>query len=290
MGAVAPERTIRHRLNEVITGKPFETPVRNTYSLVYGFYKHDPNLIYDKQTRKVMTRVLRKDSNCLDVGANEGMFVREMLKFAPQGEHMAFEPIPELAAKVEAKYPQVEVHNCALADVSGWSTFQLVTNNPGYSGLRRRSYEFGEPIIREITVRTRTLDELYPPDRPLRFIKIDVEGAEYLVLQGGKRTLMKYRPYIVFEHGRGAATFYDIRPEQLYDLLSKEVDMDISVMADWLEGGDPLSRDEFIDQFDNNTNYYFLAHPRRVPERPSDVERLPDVQPAPPGPCAMGPQ
>ena len=252
--------------------------MRNTYSMVYGFYKQDPNFIYDKQTRKVMARVLKKDSNCLDVGANEGMFVREMLKFAPEGEHMAFEPIPELAAKVEARYPQVEVHNCALSDVSGWSTFQLVTNNPGYSGLRRRHYEFGEPIIKEITVRTRTLDELYPLERPLRFVKIDVEGAEYLVLRGGMRTLERHRPYIVFEHGRGAATFYDVRPEQLYDLLRKELDMEISVMADWLEDGAPLTRDEFIDQFVNNINYYFLAHPRGLAERPSGPELLPDTQ------------
>jgi FkbM family methyltransferase len=275
---VPPEQTIKHRLNEVITGKPFEMPVRNTYSMVYGFYKQDPNFIYDKQTRRVMARVLKKDSNCLDVGANEGMFVREMLKFAPEGDHMAFEPIPELAAKVEAKYPQVEVHNCALSDVSGWSTFQLVTNNPGYSGLRRRSYEFGEPVIKEIRVRTRTLDELYPQERPLQFVKIDVEGAEYLVLQGGKRTLKRHRPYIVFEHGRGAASFYDVRPEQLYDLLRRELDMEISVMADWLEDGPPLTRDELVDQFDNNTNYYFIAHPRPLAERGSDVERLPDVQ------------
>jgi FkbM family methyltransferase len=236
-------------------------PLRNAYSYVYGYYTHDPNFVYDKQTRKVMSRVLSPDSNCLDVGANEGTFVKEMLKFAPKGKHMAFEPIPELAAKVAGKYPHVDVHDCALSDVTGTSSFQLVTNNPGYSGLRRRHYDFGEPIIKEIRVRTQRLDELYPQERPLRFVKIDVEGAEYLVFQGGKETLRKHRPYIVFEHGRGAATFYDVRPEQVYDLLNGELGMDISVMADWLEDGAPLTRDEFVDQFVNNVNYYFLAHP-----------------------------
>lgn len=245
----------------MISGKPFEMPVRNAYSLVYSYATHDPNFYYDKQARKIMSQVLKRDSNCLDVGANEGVFLRDMLKYAPQGDHIAIEPIPELAERISEKYPQVEVHECALSNVAGTSTFQLVTNNPGYSGLRRRHYDFGEPVIKEITVRTRTLDELYPKDRQLHFVKIDVEGAEYLVLEGGKGTIARNRPHIVFEHGRGAAEYYDVLPEQLYDLLVEECGLEISVMEEWLKDGASLTREEFIDQFDNLTNYYFLAHP-----------------------------
>ena len=52
-----------------------------------------------------------------------------------------------------------------------------------------------------------------------------------------------------------------VRGEQVYDLLHEELGLEISVMADWLEDGAPLSRDELVDQFVNNVNYYFLAHP-----------------------------
>ncbi len=245
----------------MISGMPLEMPVRNAYSLVYSYATHNRNFYYDKQARKIMSRVLKKDSNCLDVGANEGVFLKDILKLAPQGDHIAVEPIPELAERISEKYPQVEVQECALSNVAGTSTFQLVTNNPGYSGLRRRHYDFGEPVIKEITVRTRTLDELYPEDRHLDFVKIDVEGAEYLVLEGGKETLKRNRPYIVFEHGRGAAEYYDVLPEQLYDLLTEQFGLEISIMGEWLKDGTSLNREDFIDQFDNVTNYYFLAHP-----------------------------
>lgn len=253
--------SIRRTINDMITGMPFEQGVRNAYSTLHGYLCQDRNFVYDKQTSKIMSRILDRDSNCLDIGANEGIFTKQMLKFAPDGEHMAFEPIPELAAKVAEKYPQVEVHECALSDVSGKSTFQLVTNDTGYSGLRRRHYDFGEPIIREIVVRTRTLDELYPMERPLHFVKIDIEGAEYLMLKGGRKTLKAHAPYIIFEHGRGAANYYDVRPEQLYDLLTGEIGLRVSVMEDWLEGGEPLDRDDMMEQFDDNLNYYFIAHP-----------------------------
>ncbi len=240
---------------------PIEGTVRNVYSMVYCFYRQDPNFYYDKQTRAIMSKVLEKDSNCLDIGANEGVFVKELLKHSPSGKHMAFEPIPELAQRLTEKYPDVEVYECALSDINGISLFQFVTNDPGYSGLRRRHYDFGEPVIKEIKVRTRALDDVFPDDRPLRFVKIDVEGAEYLVLRGGIRTLSRTKPYIVFEHGLGAADHYDVRPEQVYDLMTEEIGLHISVMESWLEGNDPLTREEFIDQFDTLTNYYFLAHP-----------------------------
>jgi len=240
---------------------PCERLVRNVYSLVYGYYTQNPNFYYDRQAQKIMSRVLGKHSNCIDIGANEGVILKDMLKFAPQGDHIAFEPIPELAERLSERYPQVEVHKCALSNSSGSSTFQLVTNNPGYSGLRRRHYDFGEPIIKEITVRTKTMDDVYPEDRPLDFVKIDVEGAEYLVVQGGKDTLKRNHPYIVFEHGRGAAEYYGVRPEQVYDLLVDEIGLEISVMQDWLDGNPSLSREEFVDQFEHVTNYYFLAHP-----------------------------
>ncbi|NLI74507.1 MAG: FkbM family methyltransferase [Euryarchaeota archaeon] len=240
---------------------PYEKGVRNMYSTIHGYVFHDRNFVYDKQTNKIMSRILEHDSNCLDIGANEGTFLKQILKFAPQGKHMAFEPIPELAVKIANQYPEVDVHECALYDAEGTSTFQMVTNDTGYSGIRRRSYYFENPMIREITVSTRLLDDIYPIDRPLHFVKIDIEGAEYQMILGGKSTLKKHAPYIVFEHGLGAANHYGTRPENLYDLLTEEIGLKISVMKDWLAGDDPLDKGEMVRQFDNSVNYYFLAHP-----------------------------
>lgn len=264
IGQAKEGHAIRHRISEAITGLPLEGKMRNTYSYVHGWYTHDPNFQYDKQTRRVMDSVLATNSNCLDIGANEGVFVKEVLKHAPYGQHMAFEPIPELAQGLREKYPKVEVHECALSDAHGASSYQVVINATGYSGLKRRDYDFGEAVIEEITVQTRTLDDVYPSDRPLRFVKIDVEGAELQVLRGGVKTITRHRPYIVFEHGLGAADFYGTRPEQVYDLLNKECRLNISVMRDWLEGGRHLTREEFVGQFENLTNYYFIAHPNGV--------------------------
>ena len=51
--------------------------------------------------------VLKPDSNCVDIGANEGDMLRQMTTIAPAGIHHAFEPIPTLAAKLKIEYPRV---------------------------------------------------------------------------------------------------------------------------------------------------------------------------------------
>jgi hypothetical protein len=50
-------------------------------------------------------------------------------------------------------------------------------------------------------------------------IKIDVEGAELLLIRGARETIAKNKPVIVFEHGLGGADSYGHTPEQVFDLL-----------------------------------------------------------------------
>jgi precorrin-6B methylase 2 len=38
---------------------------------------------------------LKKDSNCIDIGANLGHILMEIVAAAPKGKHYAFEPIPD---------------------------------------------------------------------------------------------------------------------------------------------------------------------------------------------------
>lgn len=55
----------------------------------------------------------------------------------------------------------------------------------GWSGLRPPEGNYpGAPRVEMLPVRLQRLDELIPADLPVRFIKIDVEGAE---LQGTAR-------------------------------------------------------------------------------------------------------
>ena len=57
---------------------------------------------------------LTSDANCVDVGANVGDVLAEMVQIAPLGHHVAFEPLPELASVLTRRFPDVEVRNAAV--------------------------------------------------------------------------------------------------------------------------------------------------------------------------------
>lgn len=247
---------------------PLEGLARRAYDAIQGgggAGAADLSTDSDAQTMAVMERVLERRSNCIDVGCHKGLILDVMLRLAPQGRHFAFEPLPDLFAGLQRKYAaaaNLSLHEVALSDSVSEATFQHVVSNPGYSGLLRRRYDRPNEDVAEITVRLARLDDIVSAATPIRFVKIDVEGAELQVLRGATAMLRRDRPFVVFEHGQGAADCYGTRPEHVFDLFA-ECGLHLSLMNDWLAPGgkQTLSRDAFIDQFDASRNYYFLAHP-----------------------------
>lgn len=183
---------------------------------------------------------LRMDSNCIDVGAHTGEITDLFLRYAPGGKHIAYEPLPELAAALAARLPEVDVRRRALSNVAGNTTFTFVKSNPAYSGFRERSYP-GRESLEQLIVQTECLDEALPPDYVPDLIKIDVEGAEQLVLEGAMRTLKTHKPVVVFEHGPGAASRYGTRSGDIYRLLVLEAGLRVFDM----DGNGPMSASDF---------------------------------------------
>ncbi len=170
--------------------------------------------------RAVIASALRIDSTYVDVGANRGQILREAVRVAAQGRHIAFEPIPSLAAEVGESFPQVDCRQMALAAEAGTAEFCHFRSLDGWSGLRRSpeiSDERGDPEY--ITVTVSTLDEEVGELRP-RLIKIDVEGAELAVLEGARTVLSKLKPLVIFEHVADAAALYGSDPAALWELLA----------------------------------------------------------------------
>jgi FkbM family methyltransferase len=219
------------------------------------------NLEYDRLTKKIMQGYLKKDSNCIDIGCHKGEILELILKYSPDGEHYAFEPIPLLFDQIKSKYAsKANVFPFALAAKEGITNFHYVKNAPAYSGLKKRRYEVKNPDIEEIKVELRRLDDIIPDTTSIDLIKIDVEGAEYGVLQGAVETLKRNKPLVIFEFGLGASDFYNTTPKDIYTLLVNEVGLKIYTLTDWLQKGQSLTIGEFSKHFNSNGEYYFVAN------------------------------
>jgi FkbM family methyltransferase len=219
------------------------------------------NQQYDAQTVKILKKMGRSDANCIDVGCHKGEVLDLILKFAPNGQHYCFEPLPDLfQGLVDKKYPQnCHFYDLALSREKGETTFNYVISNPSYSGILRRNYDRMGEEDTTITVKTDLLDTIIPENLAIDFIKIDVEGAEMLVLDGAKKTITRCKPIVIFEHGLGASDIYGTTPRQIFQFFDN-CGLRISIMRDWLKGKEPLSLATFEDQFYKGKNYYFIAH------------------------------
>jgi len=218
------------------------------------------NLQYDRLTKVIMKKNIKKDYNCLDVGCHKGEVLQMMLDYAPHGKHFAFEPIPYLFTELEKKFKnKAQIFPYALSDTNGFSSFQLVKNAPAYSGLKRRDYDIYNPEIEEIKVEVKTLDEVIPLTEKIHFIKIDVEGGEFGVLKGAKNLLIKHKPIIIFECGKGACEHYGTNPLDLYDFLTQDIGLKMFTLKSYVTNKRPLTKKAFDDCFKSNTEYYFVA-------------------------------
>jgi FkbM family methyltransferase len=227
-------------------------------SLPFDFTR---NQQYDTQTRQIFQQILTTRSNCIDVGCHKGEMLDLMLAQATQGEHFCFEPLPDLFAGLLAKnYPSnCHFFDLALSNQTGETTFNYVISNPAYSGLLRRQYDRPNEEDTQITVKTALLDDIIPPNVTIDLIKIDVEGAEMLVLQGATELLKRCKPIVVFEHGLGASDVYGTQPSDLYDLLT-ECGLKVSLLKRFLRNEKPLTKSEFEKQYFERLNYYFIAY------------------------------
>lgn len=204
---------------------------------------------------ELLEATLEPESDCLDVGAHEGAVLAHMVRLAPRGRHVAWEPLPLLAQRLRAGYPNVDVRQAALSDRAGEREFAHVVDDPGWSGFLARPSPAGGPV-ETISVRCERLDDALPDELRPAFVKIDVEGAELQVLRGAAETLRRHRPLVAFEHGFGSADHYGTAPQDVHDLLSG-----LGYEVAGLDGDGPYSRERFAELFASGERVNFLARP-----------------------------
>ncbi len=242
----------REAVRQVATRVGLEVPLRTVWEWMHPMVRRDR--VDNEHIRLLMAFTLRQDANCIDIGAHAGTILREIVRVSPQGRHIAYEPLPEFAARLAAEFPGVDVRNAAVSDESGEAVFHRMVGGEMQSGLKLRTgtpAEAGQPF----TVRVDRLDDALPPDYMPALIKIDVEGAERQVIEGAMETLTRHAPIVIFEHGPGAQQEYQTSPEQVYDLLVSGAEMRIFD----IDGAGPYSRAQFVDVY-FEPMWNFVAH------------------------------
>lgn len=135
------------------------------------------------------------DSIFFDVGCNAGSFVKVLENNNFKNNIHCFEPHPKLSDVVIEKYPHVKMNKVCLTNNIGTIDINIPIWSVGLSSIIERPIfdklkNEGQEIIK-LNVETNTIDNYCLKNNIDRidFIKIDVEGAEKIVLEGGNKML-----------------------------------------------------------------------------------------------------
>ncbi len=218
-GGLRPRRFI-HALGALAYGGdvPMEKDfrwVRDSYGmefLLHLFYLIDRSIIgfgsYEPRLHKYIDRFVGEGSICMDVGANLGaiaMHLGENVK--PDGQVICFEPIPSVSNRLNQHVkrnglePIISVEHVALSNKCEQTQMAIAKEthvNQGMSSLVEWEHQ---ELTQSISVECMTLDHYVEVKRLQRldFMKIDIQGAEPLLLEGGNNAFQKLKPVVAME-------------------------------------------------------------------------------------------
>jgi len=189
---------------------------RLTGEFFFGLREHyEPELAY-------LEEVLSPGKVFFDVGANIGIYTLVASRIVGEtGRVVAFEPsiqsFPGLQRNVTLnRLTNVTAFRIALSEKAGRARLYHAPDPVGNSVC-------GDPAwgaeTEEITLET--LDRMIEQDsiHNVDVIKIDAEGAEELVLRGGKKVLTTMRPVVIFEVNLEACARFGLSPNGARELL-----------------------------------------------------------------------
>jgi FkbM family methyltransferase len=147
--------------------------------------------------------LVNPDEIAIDVGANIGVYTSYLIRITSKVE--TFEPNPELALFLKKRFGhKAHIHDMALSDTAGDAVLEInfgAERNglvPEEAKLMIGPAQIGDaPTQKHVATRVEKLDSFKFDN--VGFIKIDVEGHEINVLEGGRETLLRCRPALLIE-------------------------------------------------------------------------------------------
>ncbi|MDH5300719.1 MAG: FkbM family methyltransferase [Gammaproteobacteria bacterium] len=181
--------------------------------------------------RTVINRCISKGNTVFDIGANVGDWTKLAISHASDLNIHLFEASPptyqELLENTKGlSNVRLSVNNIGLGSCEKKAIFYHYADSPAWSTFHRRieaEKKYGKSAPSSIDIKVETLDSYCEKNgvESIDFVKIDVEGGEYDVIQGATNLLKKGKiNYLQFEYG---GTFKDanVTLQLVFSLLKR---------------------------------------------------------------------
>ncbi len=195
----------------------------------------DQKLVEEKEM-ELLPQFLTAQDEAIDIGANYAYYTERLARLSKKV--YAFEPIPfthKVCAMVIKHYKlkNVVLYKQGVGEKNEWHKFSVPVTDFGaisagqaHFGERDDDREGKEIHARftkheEVNCEVIALDSLLNNFSNLKFIKIDIEGAEYYAFKGMRKTIEKFRPVILVEINPFFLDGFGLTETQLKSLIDE---------------------------------------------------------------------
>lgn len=188
---------------------------------------------YEPAVSEIVSLVVKRDDVCLDIGANFGWFTTLLSGLVGDGKQAgvhAFEPMPDIFKELQNNVrlnnspKNVFLNEMALGDEIKEVAIHRFTDLPnGYSSLS----DMGKKNFQTFTVPMKTLNSYLIENKieNVRFVKLDVEGAEMMFLRGATKLFEQTVPPIfIVEMALGTTRGFGYLPNDIIEFFRRQAD------------------------------------------------------------------
>jgi len=166
------------------------------YGYVYGI---------EKWMSSVLKKILNRSEGCfVDVGVNIGQTLIKVKSIDRNIDYLGFEPNPVCVFYVEKliginKFPNTKIIPAGVSKDNGIVTLKYFsTDTTDMSASIVDNFRPDQQVFQEKSIVVLNSDTI-KIDKKIAILKIDVEGAELMVIEGLKKFIDRDRPYIMIE-------------------------------------------------------------------------------------------
>ncbi|GAA6130729.1 FkbM family methyltransferase [Halopseudomonas sabulinigri] len=209
----------------------------------------------------------------LDIGANLGWYSLVLGRNCPSSRIFAFEPIPSTVEIMEKNIRLNHLENIQAVCMGVFNKvdeldFLFAPDVSGATSLKLTGQDRGRTSIQNVACQTTTIDVFCAThDIVPSLLKIDVEGAELMVVEGAQETLHS-TPIILMELLRKWSKAFGYHPNDVFALLGNYGYQAWVFREDGRLEACPVVTEETVQ-----TNYVFM-HPQKHAKVISEWEAL----------------
>lgn len=184
---------------------------------------------YHSELSGLFSKFINDESIVFDVGGHAGQFTKLFSKMVPKGKVFTFEPSSYTRSILQSVVGFKCLNNVFLLpfglsdrpDVCKINTPIKNAGGLGYGLAFVGSTKNYNRNVMKSEILLSTIDHVVEALSIERvdFIKADIEGSEFLMLQGAEKTLKKYQPALYLEISNEALARNNHSGAQIYDYL-----------------------------------------------------------------------